>query len=163
MKIEYIMPKEIFAKAETKETQLDLIPNEQKLKGFIRFFDNLGNGLKQIVNPYIGSEFKSQNVLTLIEPKTKSVIGDAKNTELENELKNALNAFHGTSEEQNLINFLKGFMDNFESQYDKIYDFETGKCFQPDFILVLKKKKEKKDRKSHFYKKLQKYTVKKKP
>ena len=157
MKIEYIIPKEIFAKAETKETRLDLISNEQKLKGFIRFFERLGNDLKQIVNPYIGSEFKSKNVLALFEPKIKSVIEDAKNTELENELKckkwYVLNAFHGTSEEQNLINFLKGFIGNFESQYDKIYllrneevykiyDFKTGKGFQPDFILVLKKKEE---------------------
>jgi type III restriction enzyme len=158
MKIEYIIPKEIFAKAETKETRLDLISNEQKLKGFIRFFDKLGNDLKQIVNPYIGSEFSSKNVIALFgEPKTKSIIEDAKNTELEKELKSkdwyALNAFHGTSEEHNLVNFLKGFMGNFESQYDKIhllrneevykiYDFKTGKGFQPDFILVLKKKEE---------------------
>ena len=157
MKIEYIIPKEIYAKAQTNETRLDLISNEQKLKGFIRFFDRLGNDLKQIVNPYIGSEFKSQNVLALFEPKIKSVIEDSKNTELENELKGkkwyVLNAFHGTSEEQNLINFLKGFIGNFESQYDKIYllrneevykiyDFKTGKGFQPDFILVLKKKEE---------------------
>lgn len=158
MKIEYIIPKEIFAKAETKETLIDLISNEQKLKGFIRFFDKLGNDLKQIVNPYIGSEFSSKNVIALFgEPKTKSIIEDAKNTEIEKELKSkdwyALNAFHGTSEEQSLINFLKQFMVNFETQYDKvhllrneevykIYDFETGKGFMPDFILVLKKKEE---------------------
>ena len=158
MTIKYIMPKEMFAKAETKEARLDLIPNEQKLKGFIRFFDTLGIELKQIVNPYIGSEFSSKNVIALFgEPKIKSIIEDSKNTELEKELKNkdwyALNAFHGTSEEQNLVNFLKGFMGNFESLYDKvhllrneevykIYDFKTGKGFQPDFILVLKKKQE---------------------
>lgn len=158
MKIEYIIPKEIFAKAVTKETRLDLISNEQKLKGFIHFFDKLGNDLKQIVNPYIGSEFSSKNVMALFgEPKTKSIIEDAKNLALEKELKRtdwyALNAFHGTSEEQNLVNFLKGFMGNFESQYDKIYllrneevykiyDFKTGKGFMPDFILVLKKKEE---------------------
>ena len=158
MKIEYIIPKEIFAKAETKETRLDLVSNEQKLKGFIRFFDKLGNDLKGFSNPYIGSEFSSKNIISLFgEPKPKSIIEDAKNTELEKELKGkpwyALNAFHGTSEEQNLINFLKGFIGNFESQYDKIhllrneevykiYDFNTGKGFMPDFILVLKKKEE---------------------
>lgn len=158
MKIEYIIPKEIFAKAETKETRLDLISNEQKLKGFIRFFDKLGNDLKGFSNPYIGSEFSSKNVIALFgEPKPKSIIEDTDNTKLENELIAkpwyALNAFHGTSEERNLINFLKGFMGNFESKYDKIhllrneevykiYDFKTGKGFQPDFILVLKKKEE---------------------
>ena len=120
------MPKEMFAKAETKEARLDLIPNEQKLKGFIRFFDTLGIELKQIVNPYIGSEFSSKNVIALFgEPKIKSIIEDSKNTELEKEFKNkdwyALNAFHGTSEEQNLVNFLKGFMGNFESLYDKVH------------------------------------------
>ena len=151
MKIEYIIPKEMFAKAETKETRLDLIPNEQKLKGFIRFFDKLGNELKQIVNPYIGSEFSSKNIITIFgESKIKSIVEDSKNTELDDELKikpwYALNAFHGTIEEQGLINFLKKYMGNFDILYDKvyllrneevykIYDFETGKGFQPDFIL----------------------------
>ena len=71
--------------------------------------------------------------------------------DLENELKDKpwyiYNGFSGTSEERNLVGFLKDTMGNFESKYEKvfllrneevykIYDFEKGRGFQPDFLLA---------------------------
>ena len=63
------------------------------------------------------------------------------------------NGFSGTSEERNLVGFLKDTMGNFEAKNEKvfllrneevykIYDFEKGRGFQPDFLLFLKSTQE---------------------
>ena len=142
LKIDVLMVKTSYNGGLTKEENLQNIPNEQKLKLLVRFFEKLGNELKQISNPYIGSEFSAEKLIKLFPEKPKAVILDEKNTQLEAELiaKNwyVSNAFHGTSEEQKLMDFLKTVMGNFENKYDEvqflrnegvytIYDFKTGK------------------------------------
>ena len=63
----------------------------------------------------------------------------------------ALNAFWGTSEERNLVEFIYNHYSSLTKKYDKIcllrneevykiFDFETGEGFQPDFLLLLKNK-----------------------
>lgn len=74
------------------------------------------------------------------------------NKSLEAELKNTewymLDSFWGTSEERKLIEFIKNHETNLKEKYDsfqllrneevyKIFDFETGRGFQPDFLLLL--------------------------
>ena len=74
------------------------------------------------------------------------------NKNLEAELKNTnwylLDSFWGTSEERKLIEFIKSHESNLEEKYDsfqllrneevyKIFDFDTGRGFQPDFLLLL--------------------------
>jgi len=91
----------------------------------------------------------------LFEPK-QSVVEEPENEYLYKELVEkewyVLDGFHGTSEERNLIEFLKDTMGNFEAHYEevyllrneevyKIYDFEKGRGFMPDFLLFLKEKK----------------------
>lgn len=81
---------------------------------------------------------------------------DAKeNKRLEKELKNEdwymLDSFWGTEEERKLIEFIKSRKSNLEDKYKsfqllrneevyKIFDFETGEGFQPDFLLLLQGK-----------------------
>lgn len=81
---------------------------------------------------------------------------DAKeNKRLEKELKNEdwymLDSFWGTEEERKLIEFIKSRKSNLKSKYKsfqllrneevyKIFDFETGQGFQPDFLLLLQGK-----------------------
>ena len=63
----------------------------------------------------------------------------------------ALDAFWGTIEERNLVDFISNNYANLTQKYDKIcllrneevykiFDFETGDGFQPDFLLLLKGK-----------------------
>ena len=74
------------------------------------------------------------------------------NKGLEAELKNTewymLDSFWGTSEERKLIEFIKNHETNLKEKYDsfqllrneevyKIFDFDTGRGFQPDFLLLL--------------------------
>jgi type III restriction enzyme len=74
------------------------------------------------------------------------------NNELVKKAWYVLDGFPGTNEERRLIEFLKGAMGNFEGNYEeiyllrneelyKIYDFEKGRGFQPDFLLLLRYKK----------------------
>jgi type III restriction enzyme len=90
--------------------------------------------------------------------KEKMILMDDSNQEtqenknLEVELRNTewymLDSFWGTSEERKLIEFIKSHESNLNEKYDsfqlfrneevyKIFDFDTGRGFQPDFLLLL--------------------------
>ncbi|MGL5376736.1 MAG: DEAD/DEAH box helicase family protein [Cetobacterium sp.] len=84
--------------------------------------------------------------------KSESINNSAPlNIELSNKPWYVLNSFVGTSEEISCINFLKNNLFSLEKKYEevyllrneevyKIYDFDTGRGFQPDFLLFLKGK-----------------------
>lgn len=68
----------------------------------------------------------------------------------------ALDSFWGTSEERNLVNYIINHFTKLEEVYDnivllrneevyKIFDFDTGEGFQPDFLLLLRGKEGKKN------------------
>lgn len=76
----------------------------------------------------------------------------AENHQFEAKCKNyswyALDSFYGTSEERALVDFIYNHFQNLNEKYDKIcllrneevykiFDFETGEGFQPDFLLLL--------------------------
>jgi len=130
------------------------ISNQEKLDILLGFFEIVSLKLKEITNPYFGTEFKNTNFAKYFdEPKIKSVIIDGESKILESKLiKNnwyVLNAFSGTSEERNLVDFLSEKIGNLEEKYEevyllrneevyKIFDFEKGRGFEPDFLLFLK-------------------------
>lgn len=148
---------EKFDNLEAKECFALIEPKEQ-VRILTEVFTNLESEIKKISNPYIGSAFKPCSIKEYFnEPKQISVVNDPDSDYLENELIDkdwyALDAFYGTSEEKGLINFLKDTMDNFTDKYEdinllrneevyKIYDFDSGQGFMPDFILFLKSKRE---------------------
>lgn len=131
------------------------------LKILIDCFSSIENKLREIANPYIGTAFKEQKKLvSLFEPKEKSINKSDldKTADLEKDLVTKdwylLDGFHGTNEEISLVNFLNKIIGNFKAKgYDKVYllrneevykifDFKTGKGFQPDFLLFLAKENE---------------------
>lgn len=132
------------------------LTNLEKLKILTRFFEQVGSLIGKYSIPHIGSEFVAEPIAKYFaEAKSKSILEDDENTRIEKLLKDkkwyVLDGFHGTSEEQALVNFLIETMDNFEKQYEqvyllrneeiyKIYDFKEGRGFQPDFLLFLKEK-----------------------
>lgn len=140
-------------------TKLEQLDNAIQLQALIAFFGKVAGELKYISNPTIGSEFKPVAFKDYSDwKKEKSVVEEPENDYLHEELVKkkwyVLDGFHGTSEERNLIEFLKDTMGNFENHYEevyllrneevyKIYDFEKGRGFQPDFLLFLKEKKKK--------------------
>jgi type III restriction enzyme len=134
---------------------LDDISNDEKLNLLLMFFEEFTKKLKEISNPYKGTEkFKSFSFEDLFgEEKEKSVLIDPESKNLETELLQhnwyVLNGFNGTSEERELLQFVKKKIVNLKEKYKevyllrneevyKIYDFEQGRGFEPDFLLFLK-------------------------
>lgn len=137
------------------KNSLDDISNEEKLNLLLVFFEEFMKKLKEIANPHKGTEdFEPFSFEDLFgEEKEKSVLIDPESKNLETELLHhnwyVLNGFNGTSEERELLEFMKNKIGNLEEQYQevyllrneevyKIYDFEQGRGFEPDFLLFLK-------------------------
>ena len=144
----------------SKNTNYDDIDNSDKLGLVIKFLDNIFAELKDKIAPKIGSEFITGDFKKFFaEPKTKTIEADTDSERIAKELETknwyVLDSFHGTSEEKELIGFIKETIGNLETKYKEIYllrneevykifDFEQGRGFQPDFILFLKTKNKKK-------------------
>ncbi len=140
-----------------KNQEYDNIDNGDKLHIILKFLDNIFAELKWNINPKKWGEFKSWSFDKFFwQPKVKSIEIDQESERIEKELQDnkwyVLDAFHWTSEEKWLIDFIKNTIGNLESKYNevyllrneevyKIYDFNKGRWFQPDFILFLKDKK----------------------
>ncbi|MCD6193758.1 MAG: type III deoxyribonuclease, partial [Candidatus Aminicenantes bacterium] len=63
----------------------------------------------------------------------------------------AQNELYGTSEEQEFISFIDGFIEKLRQKYSdiallrnerffQVFDFDEGRPFEPDFIMILKKR-----------------------
>ena len=139
-----------------KDMQYDDIKNKDKLNLVLRFLDAIYVELKDKIVPKIGSEFIAGDFKKFFaEPKTKTINKDKiDDTIAENNEWYVLNGFAGTSEEKELIEFFKKSIGNLGKKYQefyllrneeayKIFDFEKGRGFQPDFILFLKTKDKK--------------------
>ncbi|MCF7859025.1 MAG: DEAD/DEAH box helicase family protein, partial [Candidatus Cloacimonetes bacterium] len=138
----------------SKNTNYDDIDNSDKLGLVMKFLDNIFAELKDKIAPKIGSEFIAGDFKKFFAvPKTKTIESDSDSERIAKELETknwyVLDSFHGTSEEKELIGFIKETIGNLEQKYKevyllrneevyKIYDFEQGRGFQPDFILFLK-------------------------
>ncbi|MGB4382675.1 MAG: hypothetical protein WBI87_05330, partial [Bacteroidales bacterium] len=149
----------------SKNTKYDDIDNSDKLGLVMKFLDNIFAELKDKIAPKIGSEFIAGDFNKFFsEPKIKTIEVDTDSEriakELESEKWYVLDSFYGTSEEKELIKFIKETIGNLEQKYEeiyllrneevyKIYDFEQGRGFHPDFILFLKTK-DKKELKNGF-------------
>jgi len=149
----------------SKNTKYDDIDNSDKLGLVMKFLDSISAELKNKIVPKIGSEFIAGDFNKFFsEPKIKTIEVDTDSEriakELESEKWYVLDSFYGTSEEKELIKFIKETIGNLEQKYEeiyllrneevyKIYDFEQGRGFHPDFILFLKTK-DKKELKNGF-------------
>ena len=140
----------------TVKNNFDEISNKEKLEVLLKSLDILFIELKQHINPHKGTEFEAYKLADFFsEEVKKNVKKDEESQILEDELKYedwyVVDQFYGTSEEKGLIEFIKETIINLQNKYKdvyllrneeqyKIYDFDTGTGFQPDFILFLKDK-----------------------
>jgi len=117
------------------------------------------NQIKTNTSDYIGTKDFEAKLLKEIF-KDKKTIKIDKDDEKLKEMKEidlsqkdwyAYDSFYGTSEEQDFIEFVDSFIAKLEKKYSdiallrnerffKIYNFDDGNAFEPDFLLLLKKK-----------------------
>ena len=140
----------------TVKSSFDEITNKEKLEILLKALDMIFAELKQHINPHKGTEFEAYSLADFFsEEVRKNVKRDEHSQRLEDELKYeegyVVDQFYGTSEEKGLIEFIKDTIINLQNKYKevyllrneeqyKIFDFNTGQGFQPDFILFLKDK-----------------------
>jgi len=140
----------------TVKSSFDEITNKEKLGVLLKALDMIFAELKQHINPHKGTEFEAYSLADFFsEEVRKNVKRDEHSQRLEDELKYedwyVVDQFYGTSEEKGLIEFIKDTIINLQNKYKevyllrneeqyKIFDFNTGQGFQPDFILFLKDK-----------------------
>ncbi len=154
--IKLILSKKGLKDKEDKSIFEEDVTNKEKLDVLVKFFDVLLYELKQNINTHKGTEFSAYKLKEFFDEEVrKSVKKDDESQRIEDELKYqdwyVLDQFYGTSEEKGLIEFIQDTVVNLQGKYKevyllrneeqyKIYDFETGQGFQPDFILFLKDK-----------------------
>jgi len=127
------------------------LTNRLLYRACVQAFHGLAEAIEKTEKQYIGTrEFRSFSVKKTFENKRVQVKQDVKVRLFEQEKWFVYDQFVGTSEEN-------AFLDYFADAYDelrknqieaflfrnerqlKIYDFETGRGFEPDFILILRK------------------------
>lgn len=150
------------------DVDFDEIPNKKILKLCKEFLLYVQTELETYDNPFVGTDFKLVKFSDMFTfdsekgkvsfTKEKMILIDDENAEtkenkqLEKDLQAkdwyVLNAFWGTSEERELVEFIKSRESNLFEKYDsfqllrneeiyKIFDFDTGRGFMPDFLLFL--------------------------
>lgn len=138
-----------------KGVSFEDITNKEKLEMLLSFFERLLVEVKEGLNPKIGTNFKPGKFSDFfLETKEKSIVVDDESRRIEERLKYedwyVLDSFYGTGEEKALMTFIEATLGNLQKKYSevyllrneeqyKIYDFQKGRGFQPDFILFLKK------------------------
>ncbi|MFH1801814.1 MAG: DEAD/DEAH box helicase family protein [archaeon] len=140
----------------TKE-DLENISNKYKLDAILKLLNKIKESLERTRVNYVGSEFIKQEKISEIfkELTLKLPKNSERSKGMEDFVKDkewyVFNANYGTSEEKACVKFIdkiiesKNIKDNYEKIYlirnelhFKIYDFDDGQAFAPDFVLFLK-------------------------
>jgi len=142
----------------TKE-DLDNISNKHKLEAVLKLLNKIKESLERTRVNYVGSEFvKQEKISKIFENKIlKLNKKDERCDGMEDFVRDkkwyVFNANYGTDQEKFLVRYVDKFVNSnnvndFEEIYlirnelhFKIYDFDDGQAFAPDFVLFMKTKK----------------------
>ncbi len=126
---------------------------DDKLQACLKVLARMETLLTQTDQPFIGSaEFYPESLAqTFKQPKQKWIEKGRLNPQLANKYDwYVLDNFAGTSSEQELIELIANNLGNLQANFHlhllrneevyKIYNFDDGQGFQPDFLLLLKSK-----------------------
>jgi len=137
-----------------------LLPIE-KLEMALFVVRNVAEKARINTSDFVGTNLFKARLLRQVfkDKKIKIDIDEVKNQKLENvnlveKDWYAQNEFYGTDEEQNFINFLDGFIEKLRQKYSdmallrnekffQVFDFSEGRAFEPDFLMLLKRRNHK--------------------
>lgn len=133
-----------------EERAIDSISTKEKLNITLSFLEVLENEMKNNIIQYEGTKkFKPYRFNEVFKNKTLLVPKDKeKGIIVNSDDWFAFEEFYGTSEEEYLIELIGKMIDDIKSKYKekeiylvrnerhfKIYNFEDGRAFEPDFVL----------------------------
>ncbi|MEL0628066.1 DEAD/DEAH box helicase family protein [Psychromonas aquatilis] len=155
-----------------REDVLDYLPQIEKLNAVKKVIAQISEKLKQDRIDFKGStEFKAEFIRRLYEnDKVLNIVNDGltdqefglgqnetTKKELQLDLSNrdwfVFNDNYGTTEEKYLVRYIDEMISDLQKKYDevyllrnekhfKLYSFDDGKAFEPDFVLLLNQKRE---------------------
>ena len=134
-----------------------LFSNETYLAAMTGLLNQIADELRQNVTEYRGTEtFKPNGIRAIFTDKTLKLIEGSERADGDEQLISdrewyVFNANYGTSEEKAFVRMLDAQIDELKEKYDgiylvrnerhfKIYNFEDGQAFEPDFVLFLREK-----------------------
>ena len=136
-----------------------LLSNETYLAAMTGLLDQIAYELRQNATEYKGTEsFKPSNIKSIFTDKTLKLVEGTERADGDEQLVSdedrewyVFNANYGTSEEKAFVRTLDAQMDELKKKYDriylvrnerhfKIYNFDDGEGFEPDFVLFLREK-----------------------
>ncbi|RKU11948.1 type III deoxyribonuclease [Candidatus Poribacteria bacterium] len=136
-----------------------LLSNETYLAAVTGLLNQIESELRQNVTEYKGTEsFKPSNVNSIFTDKTLKLIEGSERADGDEQLLSdedrkwyVFNANYGTREEKDFVRTLDAQIDELKEKYDgiylvrnerhfKIYNFDDGQAFEPDFVLFLREK-----------------------
>ena len=140
-----------------KEKVNNLTP-EEKLKIALFIIKEIAEQARTNTSEFVGTTlFKARMLREVFRDKILKIDSDDERVEgtqninlLEKDWY-AQNELYGTSEEQEFINFIDGFIEKLRRKYSdiallrnekffQVFDFDEGRPFEPDFVLFLKKR-----------------------
>lgn len=137
-----------------------LMPIE-KLKMALFVVKSIAEKARVNTSEFVGTNLFKTRLLQQVfkDKKIKIDIDEVKNKELKDvNLAEkdwyAQNEFYGTEEEQKFINFIDGFIEKLKQKYSdiallrnekffQVFDFDEGRAFEPDFVMLLKERNHK--------------------
>ncbi len=133
------------------------LSNRAQLNAMTGLLNQIESELRQDVTEYKGTEsFKPSNVNLIFTDKTLKLVEGSERANGDEQLVSdrewyVFNANYGTSEEKAFVRMLDAQIDELKEKYDgiylvrnerhfKIYNFDDGQAFEPDFVLFLREK-----------------------
>ncbi len=135
------------------------LSNRVQLNAVTELLNRIASELRQNVTEYKGTEsFKPSNVSSIFTDKTLKLVEGSERVDGDEGLVSdedrewyVFNANYGTDEEKAFVRTLDAQIDKLKEKYDgiylirnerhfKIYSFDDGQAFEPDFVLFLREK-----------------------
>jgi type III restriction enzyme len=135
--------------------KIEKLSQQQKLEIALSVIKEIAEQAQKNTSEYVGTiEFSAKMLSEIFRDKILKIDSDderAKGINLAEKEWYAQNELYGTSEEKEFIYFIDSFIDKLRQKYSdiailrnekffQIFDFEEGKPFEPDFVMLLKKK-----------------------
>ena len=134
-----------------------LLSNETYLAAITGLLERIASELRQNVTEYRGTEsFEPSNINSIFTDKTLKLVEGSERADGDEQLVSdkkwyVFNANYGTSEEKAFVRTLDAQIGELKEKYDgiylvrnerhfKIYNFDDGQAFEPDFVLFLREK-----------------------
>ena len=131
--------------------------NRSRLDAMTELLNRIESELRRNMTEYKGTEtFKPSGISSIFTDKTLKLDKDSERADGDEQLVSdrewyVFNANYGTSEEKDFVRMLDAQIDELKEKYEgiylvrnerhfKIYNFDDGEGFEPDFVLFLREK-----------------------